>query len=47
MNLRLVHEFDSPGSVDLKCSDGGSGVVEAFSTKITAVEVANLSNVGF
>jgi hypothetical protein len=45
--LQVVHVFDTPGSVVLQCGDSGSGDVEVFNTKITAMEVAKLSNTGF
>lgn len=42
--LQLTHTFTSPGSVTLNCT-AGFGNVDAVDTKITAVQVANLSNV--
>ena len=45
--LQLVHTFTTPGSVVLACSDSGVGSVQALDTKITAVQVANLTNTAF
>jgi hypothetical protein len=44
--LQVVHRFTSPGTVVLRCTDNGNGNVGAVFTKITAVQVAELSNVG-
>jgi hypothetical protein len=43
--LQLVHTFTSPTTVTLSCTDNGDGNVVAEFTKITAVQVAKLSNV--
>jgi hypothetical protein len=43
--LQVVHTFTSPGTVTLSCTDNGNGDVVAEFTKITAVPVAQLSNV--
>lgn len=45
--LQVVHTFTSPGAVTLSCTDRGAGDVVAQFTKITAVQVAQLSNVPF
>jgi hypothetical protein len=45
--LQLVHTFSAPGSVVLACTDNGIGDMQAFDTKITAVQVAELTNTGF
>jgi hypothetical protein len=45
--LQVVHTFDAPGSVVLACTDTGLGDTQAFDTKITAVQVADLTNTGF
>jgi hypothetical protein len=44
--LQVVHTFTSPGAVTLRCTDNGSGTVKARFTKITAVQVDALSNLG-
>ena len=45
--LNVAHEFTSPGSVTLNCGhDFTSGDTNLFFVKISAIEVANLSNVG-
>jgi hypothetical protein len=43
--LQVVHSFSAPGSVTLSCTDLGKGDVIAQLTKITAVEVGELSDV--
>jgi hypothetical protein len=43
--LQVVNTFDAPGSVTLSCTDLDKGDVIAQLTKITAVEVGELSNV--
>jgi len=45
--MQLVHTFAAPGSVLLACTDSGIGQVEAHDTKITAVQVADLTNTPF
>ena len=45
--LQLVHSFAAPGSVTLSCSDGGLGLSNAKNTKITAIEVASITNRAF
>lgn len=45
--LQLVHTFTAPGSVVLSCTDGDDGDVQAFDTKITAVQVAKVTNTPF
>jgi len=45
--LQLVYQFTAPGQVVLRCTDGGIGDVYAFDTKITAVQVAQLTNTPF
>jgi hypothetical protein len=45
--LQLVYKFTAPGQVVLRCTDGGQGDVFAFDTKITAVQVAQLTNTPF
>jgi hypothetical protein len=45
--LQVVHTFDSPGSVDLRCTDLGGGLVQAEFTRITAIQVAHVTNTGF
>jgi hypothetical protein len=45
--LQLVHTFTAPGSVVLSCSDGGLGLSNAKYTKITAIEVASITNQPF
>jgi hypothetical protein len=45
--LQLAHTFSAPGSVVLACADAGIGAMQAFDTKITAVQVAELTNTGF
>ena len=42
--LQVVHTFGAPGSVTLSCTDLGKGDVIAQLTKITAVEVGELSD---
>jgi hypothetical protein len=44
--MQVVHTFTAPGSVTLRCTDNGTGDVGARFTKITAVQVAELSNAG-
>ncbi len=44
--MQVVHKFTSPGAVTLRCTDNGIGDVNANFTKITAVQVTSLSNVG-
>ena len=47
LSLNVAHEFTSPGTVTLNCGhDFTSGDTNLFFVKISAVEVANLSNVG-
>ncbi len=43
--LQLVHTFTSPGAVTLSCTDFDHGDVVAEFTKITAVQVAQLSDI--
>jgi hypothetical protein len=45
--LQVVHSFDSEGSVELACTDAGLNDVVISQTKITAVQVNNLTNSGF
>jgi hypothetical protein len=45
--LQLVHTFGAPGSVVLACTDNGLGDMQAFNTKITAIQVADLTNTAF
>lgn len=45
--LQLVHQFAAPGQVVLTCTDAGAGDVRAVFTKITAVQVAQLTNTPF
>jgi hypothetical protein len=47
VSLLVVHNFTSPGSVTLSCTDFGTAPGLAFFTKIAATQVANLSNAGF
>jgi len=43
----LVHQFGAPGSIALTCADGGVGQVQAKDTRITAIQVAHLTNTPF
>jgi hypothetical protein len=45
--LQLVHQFAAPGQVVLACTDAGGGSAEALFTRITAVQVAQLTNTPF
>jgi hypothetical protein len=45
--LQIVHQFAAPGQVVLACTDAGVGSVEALFTRITAVQVAQLTNTPF
>ena len=45
--LQLVQQFTAPGEVVLRCTDAGQGEVLAFDTKITAVQVAQLTKTPF
>jgi hypothetical protein len=45
--LQLVHQFAAPGQVVLACTDAGVGSVDAYFTRITAVQVAQLTNTPF
>jgi hypothetical protein len=47
LTLQVVHSFDSAGPVTLSCTDNGHGDVRAQNTKITAIQVNNLTNSGF
>jgi hypothetical protein len=42
--LQLVHTFAGSGFVNLHCTDSNLGNVQAVDTKITAVQVAELTN---
>jgi hypothetical protein len=43
--LNVVHSFTSAGSVQLQCSDSGTGVSANF-IKVTAIRVGDLKNTG-
>ena len=45
--MQLVYQFTAPGQVVLRCTDGGAGALVAYDTKITAVQVAQLTNTPF
>jgi len=45
--LQLVHHFAAPGQAVLACTDAGAGEVQARFTRITAVQVAQLTNTPF
>jgi hypothetical protein len=45
--LQLVQQFTAPGQVVLRCTDAGGGDVNAFDTKITAIQVAQLTDSPF
>jgi hypothetical protein len=45
--MQLVYQFTAAGQVVLRCSDAGVGAVFAYDTKITAVQVAQLTNTPF
>jgi hypothetical protein len=45
--LQLVHQFPAPGQAVLACTDAGAGEVQARFTRITAVQVAQLTNTPF
>jgi hypothetical protein len=45
--LQLVHQFAASGQVGLACTDAGGGYVAARFTRITAVQVAQLTNTPF
>jgi hypothetical protein len=45
--LQVVHQFAAPGQAVLACTDAGGGLVEALFTRITAVQVAQLTNTPF
>jgi hypothetical protein len=45
--LQIVHQFAAPGQVVLACTDAGGGSAEALFTRITAVQVAQLTNSPF
>jgi hypothetical protein len=45
--LHVVHTFASPGTVTLQCTDRGRGLLKAQFTKITAMQVAELTNTHF
>jgi hypothetical protein len=45
--MQLIHTFSSPGSVTLACSDFGNGHGSAQFTRITAFQVAQVTNTGF
>ena len=45
--LQVVHQFAAPGQAVLACTDAGGGIVEALFTRITAVQVAQLTNTPF
>ena len=46
-NYVVNAKFGAPGQVVLRCTDVGAGDVYAFDTKITAVQVAQLTNTPF
>jgi hypothetical protein len=45
--LQLVHHFAAPGQAVLACTDAGAGEVQARFTRITAVQVAQLTDTPF
>jgi hypothetical protein len=45
--MQLVYQFTAAGQVVLRCTNAGAGFVLAFDTKITAVQVAQLTNTPF
>lgn len=48
VTLQVAHTFGAPGSVMLACQDGtASDIASALYTRITAIQVRSLSNVGF
>jgi hypothetical protein len=45
--MQTVHQFAAPGQAVLACTDFGGGNVSALFTRITAVQVAQLTNTPF
>ena len=47
VSLQVVHTFAAPGQAVLTCTDNGSAEIQIWNTKITAVQVARLTNTAF
>lgn len=48
VSLQVAHTFAAPGAAVLACQDGTPGQIgDALYTRITAIQVRSLSNVGF